>query len=221
MAESKKFGFVNVANFHVYIDSLVAFRKYLELAVDTALGVKPEVTHISRFCVENSYKGRPIPKNWQPDPEENGAYLEKTPAHYWLEVSHEPLAVCTIGSGAEIDLDDIKNGRESFPEQSGLVKRTMGLVGIKTFEKDVLPYLPYDCFRGKDINEELLQRVLQQSPVSFEGAGNAGGDFVVTGQDLRGCERIGYTIKQIFLRDAPLCHENALEIGLCKAYYPK
>lgn len=221
MAESDKFGFVNVANFQVYADSLAAFRRYLELAVDSVLGVKPEKTHISRFCVENSYQGREIPKNWQPDSEEQGAYWECTPAHYWLEVSHEPLAVCTIGSGAEIDLNDVKRGRETFPEQSGLVERTMGLVNAKKFEKDVLPHIPYDCLRGNDINEELLQRVLQQPALSFEGAGNDGGDFVVTGQDLRGCEKIGYAIRQIFLRDAPLTHENALEIGLCKAYYPK
>jgi hypothetical protein len=221
MAESKKFGFVNVANFQVYVDSLAAFRRYLELGVDTVLGVKPQVTHISRFCVKTSYRGRPIPKNWQPDPEERGAYLEKTPAHYWLEASQEPLMVCTIGSGAEIDLDDVKRGRETFPEQRGLVKTVMDLVTAKDFNRDVLPHIPHDCFKGDGINEDLLQRVLQQRPVSFEGAGNAGGDFVVTGQDLRGCERIGYTIRQIFLRDAPLCHENALEIGLCKAYYPK
>lgn len=219
MAESNEFEFVNAANFRVYVDNLKAFKRFLELGVDCVLGVKPERVHISRFCVEHSYAGRPIPKNWVPDTEQEvGGYWEVKPAHYWLEASNEPLAVCTIGSGGQIE---IAPGRETFAIQGGLIERVMKLVSEKDFRRDVLPHIPIGELRGGDINEDMLQRILSQSPVSFSGAGNDGGDFVVTGEDLRGTEKMGYTITQRFVRDEPLCYENVLDVGLCKAYYPK
>ena len=219
MAESEQFKFVNVANFCVYIDQLPAFEKYLKMAVDTILGIQPQKVHISQFCIDHCYRNKEIPKNWVKDTVDEG-YWELTPAHYWLENLDQPLEVCIIGSGSRVNIDRIKErGRITFADQKSLVEKVMEIVSVKTFEKDILPHIPKGQMRNEDINEGLLQKILAQPPTFFSG--KPGDSAVVTGEDLRGIEAIGYTLKQLFIRQSPLCEENILKIGLCKTYYPK
>ena len=220
MADSTQFGFCNLANFQLFVDKLPVFEAYLKLAVDTALGVQPERIHISGFCAEQSYlkKKRELPKNWQPDGE--GGYWEVKPAHYWLETSEQPLEICTLGSGSLVNTEKLAIGRQTFAEQSELVAKVIELAKTKTFEKDVLPYIPRNNFRDMDINESLLRGVMKSAPLhSFDLEGSDEGIVNLTGEDLRGSEKIGYTITQNSDGDHALY--PILKIGLCKAYYPK
>jgi len=213
MADSQQFGFCNSANFQLFIDNPKAFEAYLGLVVDTTLGVAPERVHISGFCATESYlkRGRKLPANWKSDGDDG--YWEVKPAHYWLEISTYPLEVCTIGSGTWVIAEKLKTGRETFAEQSELIAKVMEMIKTKTFDKDVLPYIPRDNFRDRDINESLLKSVMGSASLhSFGGT-------PLSGDDLRGSEKIGYTITQD--SDGEHVLFNALKIGLCKTYYPK
>jgi len=218
MAESERFDFVNTSNFRVSIDKLPAFQTYLELAVDTILGIKPQREHVSQFSIDNSYK-KPLPPNFSPD-EEGEGYWKNEAIHYWLETSETPLVICTLGSGQGlIDPQKIDKGRQTFANQKDLVKRVMELTSTKDFIKDVLPHIPYDHLRGNDINEELLRKVIDD-PTTYDFETDPKTESLQkTGKDLRGVEEIGYIIIQKF--DPNEIPENTLEIGLCKAYYPR
>jgi len=206
---SEQFGFTCVENLRVAVDNLKAYRAYLDLAIDTILGIKPvpgERVSDSQIKRELERKGHIHPSIEQK--EDGRYYLKDRPVHYWFDESDEPLLVGIAGSGYEVKEEEVEKGRSVFQDRYGLSRYIMALLSRKKYKEDVLAHVNPNQFRGMDINEADFKSVV--------GVGE------VTGHDFKGGEDIGYTIEEEYHNPKGWgCGHNVLKIGLCRAYYSR
>jgi hypothetical protein len=205
---SERYGFANADNFVVYVDHLEAFRDFLDLAIDTILGIAP-VKGMRVFGMEIE---RQLKRKGKIDDGitkgDDGRYYDKgRPAHYWFDTLGGPLEIGRAGSGYEPNIERVRGGRLTFSTQKDLSDHIVAVASDKDFEKDVLPHIPHRFFRGNDISEANLRSLLALGEE--------------TGHDFEGYEGIGYTIEQQINKQELGVQHHTLKIGLCKAYYPK
>jgi hypothetical protein len=213
MADSDEFGYVLVENLSMWVDNLEVYRRYLDLAIDTVIRQEPVCNSFWHLGAKEAIRnnGGVMPPNMKKEGDDpNEGYFLVEPVVWWFQPDNRPLSIgyagCTRGQ-----IPELSNERITLPNSTDLAGHIMDLLRAKDFETDVLPHIPAGELRGCDIQEAALQHVLSRPAANC-------GEVVVTGEDLRGLERIGYTLTQGRQQDSYL---PILKMGLCKAYYPK